>query len=267
MGSLSLLQGIFPTQESNWGLLHCTWILYQLSHRGNPRILEGVAYPFSSRSSQPKNRTRVSCIAGRFFTNWAIMEALFLQRKIEISFSWSLGHTGLGRYASYSDFTETEDGFKTLLFAWQIWSKCNKVFKLTLKKSYSIQLPVPSKLLVFCPYLGAFKYFFQCHFLYKFMSIYLLLWRRNSNPLQYCCLENSMDRGAWWATVCGIAKSRTRLSTQHTAQDTLFLFSWKAVLVSISWRSHQDPIFNKFPAYLLGLKHVAMLEKHKNLFF
>ena len=33
----------------------------------------------------------------------------------------------------------------------------------------------------------------------------------NSNPLQYSCLENSMDRGAWWATVHGIAKSQTRL--------------------------------------------------------
>ena len=31
VGSLSLLQWIFPTQESNWGLLHCRWILYQLS--------------------------------------------------------------------------------------------------------------------------------------------------------------------------------------------------------------------------------------------
>ena len=36
VGSLSLLQGIFPTQESNWGLLHCRWILYQLSYQGNP---------------------------------------------------------------------------------------------------------------------------------------------------------------------------------------------------------------------------------------
>ena len=34
MGSLSLLQGIFPTQESNPGLPHCRWILYQLSHKG-----------------------------------------------------------------------------------------------------------------------------------------------------------------------------------------------------------------------------------------
>ena len=40
MGSLSLLQQIFPTQESNWGLLHCRWILYQLSHKEAPLSLE-----------------------------------------------------------------------------------------------------------------------------------------------------------------------------------------------------------------------------------
>ena len=34
----------------------------------------------------------------------------------------------------------------------------------------------------------------------------------NSNPLHYSCLENSMDREAWWATVYGIAKSWTKLS-------------------------------------------------------
>ena len=31
---------------------------------------------------------------------------------------------------------------------------------------------------------------------------------RNGNPLQYSCLENSMDRGTWWATVYGVAKSQ-----------------------------------------------------------
>ena len=39
MGSLSLLQGIFPTQGSNPGLLHCRRVLYQLSHQGSPRNL------------------------------------------------------------------------------------------------------------------------------------------------------------------------------------------------------------------------------------
>ena len=34
---------------------------------------------------------------------------------------------------------------------------------------------------------------------------------QHGNPLQYSCLENPMDRGAWWATVHGVTKSRTRL--------------------------------------------------------
>ena len=62
VGSLSLLQGIFPTQGSNPGILYCRWILYQLSHKESPRILEWVAYPFSSRSSRPRNWTGVSCV-------------------------------------------------------------------------------------------------------------------------------------------------------------------------------------------------------------
>ena len=70
MGSHSLLQGTFPTKGSNPGLPHYRQILYQLSHEGSPRVLEWVAYPFSSRSSQARNRTGVSCIAGGFFTNW-----------------------------------------------------------------------------------------------------------------------------------------------------------------------------------------------------
>ena len=37
----------------------------------------------------------------------------------------------------------------------------------------------------------------------------------NGNPLQFSCLENLMDRGAWWAIFCGVTKSQTRLRT-HT---------------------------------------------------
>ena len=85
VGSLSLLQGIFPTQGSNPGLLHCRWILYQLSHEGSPRIVEWVAYPFSSRSSRSRNWTLVSRIAGRFFTNWAIRQAPYWP---ELSGKW-----------------------------------------------------------------------------------------------------------------------------------------------------------------------------------
>ena len=66
VGSCSLLQGI-----SNPGIEPRSPALqvdsYHLSHKGSPRILEWVAYPFSSRSSQSRDQTRVSCIAGGFF--------------------------------------------------------------------------------------------------------------------------------------------------------------------------------------------------------
>ena len=104
VGCHFILQGIFLTQESNPGLLHCKQILYHLSHQGSPciwpsggglgpesclilatpmdcspsgssvreifqaRILEWVAISFSRGSSQPRDRTQVSCTASRFFT-------------------------------------------------------------------------------------------------------------------------------------------------------------------------------------------------------
>ena len=73
--SLSLLQGIFPTQGSNPSLPQCRQILYQLSHKGSPKILEWVAYPFSSGYSWPRNLTRVSSTASGFFINWSVREA------------------------------------------------------------------------------------------------------------------------------------------------------------------------------------------------
>ena len=71
----SPVPGIFQARVLEWfaisfSILNCRQILYQLSHKGSPRILEWVGYPFSTRPSQPRNRTGVSCIAGRFFTNW-----------------------------------------------------------------------------------------------------------------------------------------------------------------------------------------------------
>ena len=42
----------------------------------------------------------------------------------------------------------------------------------------------------------------------------------NDNPLQYSCLENSMDKGDWWATVPGIAESETTEQLTHTHTHT-----------------------------------------------
>ena len=62
-----------------------TWLCVTLRPHGlyvpwdSPgRTLEWVAFPFSRGSSQLRNQTRLSCIAGGFFTNWATREALFL---------------------------------------------------------------------------------------------------------------------------------------------------------------------------------------------
>ena len=75
--SCFLLQWTFPTQGSNPGLPHCRRILYQLSHQGSPRMLQWVAIPFSREPFPPRDRTQVSCIVGRFFTNWATRELLW----------------------------------------------------------------------------------------------------------------------------------------------------------------------------------------------
>ena len=57
----------------------------------------------------------------------------------------------------------------------------------------------------------------------------------NGSPLQYSCLENLMDRGAWWATVHGVAKSQTQLNGWIYLKKIFFImenfeFSWKWVL-------------------------------------
>ena len=44
--------------------------------------------------------------------------------------------------------------------------------------------------------------------------------KENGNPLQYSCLENPMDRGAWWATVYGVTKSQTQ---QQLNNNYIFL--------------------------------------------
>ena len=62
------------TPESPLDSKEIRQILYQLSHKGSPRILEWVTYPSSSGSFWPRNWIRVYCIAGGFFTNWAIRE-------------------------------------------------------------------------------------------------------------------------------------------------------------------------------------------------
>ena len=101
--SLYLLQGIFPTQGSNPDLPHCGWILYQLSHKESPTILEWVAYPFSSRSSQLRNWTGVCLLS-----NPEMLFSLLLKQNLA-------AHEGVVR----SDYdVGCSDGY----FIWQPWN-------------------------------------------------------------------------------------------------------------------------------------------------
>ena len=113
-GSFSLLQGIFPTQGWNPGLPHCRWILYQLNHKGSPRILEWVAYPFSRRSSLPSNQTGVSCICRQILYQLSYEGSPIAYQFISVAQScptlcnsMNRSTTGLPVYHQLPEFTQT----------------------------------------------------------------------------------------------------------------------------------------------------------------
>ena len=102
-------------------------------------------------------------------------------------------------------------------------------------------------------------------------------WRRNGNPLQYSCLEDPRDGGAWWAAIYGVAQSRTRLKRlsrfkyKHTRNlvnrwteflsPLIFFILWQKLLLfrpslcccvhacsAIPWAvAQQGPLFMRFP--------------------
>ena len=97
----------------NPGLPHCRHILYHLYYQGSSRILEWVGYRFSRGSSQPRNWTGFSCIAGGFFTSWATSEAIgFSVAKLSMCWlemnqdthSLSLDPTALASRSPFSHF-------------------------------------------------------------------------------------------------------------------------------------------------------------------
>ena len=83
-------RGSSQLRDQTPGLPYCRQILNRLSHQGSPRILEWVAYPFSRGFSWSRDRTGVSCIAGRFFTSWATRKEIKeeLKKWRNVSCSW-----------------------------------------------------------------------------------------------------------------------------------------------------------------------------------
>ena len=244
VGSLSLLQGIFPTQGLNPGLPHCRWILYQLSHKGSPRILDRVACPFSRGSSWVRNLTGVSCIAGGFFTNWGIRE--FPRQEY-----WSglpcpppedppnLGTLGIE--LAFACVSCIAGGFFTYWATWEAHS-----LNILIKNIHAWVLHLQIQPYLFrktdlCSFVLCF-WCFRTSVL-TFLLVFLTHWilrnttpfqpylnlEGNGNPLQYSCLENSMDRGAWWAPVHRVATNRTQLSDSHSLTYA-FLFNSRVKL-------------------------------------
>ena len=79
--ALPSFRGSSQPRDRNPCLPHFRQILHWLSYQGSPIILKWVAYPFSRGSPQPRKQTRVSCIAGGFFTSWANREAQYIYIK------------------------------------------------------------------------------------------------------------------------------------------------------------------------------------------
>ena len=100
------------------------------------RIPESVAFPFSRRSSKPRDQIQVSCVAGRFFTSWARREAL-----------WLLGllKTGAQFYyfiSQFHCFTFPLDFFNFIFQETSILKKFNFFFKFFSNSSFLILLNI-----------------------------------------------------------------------------------------------------------------------------
>ena len=149
VGCHTLLQGIFPTQGSNWGLLHCRQILYQLSYKRSPWILEWVSIPSPGDLPHPGIKPGSSALQADS------LSAELPGKLPVISYFPSKFRVGLPNGSAGKEST------------------C--------KAGHTGDVDL-------IPRLGRFPRV------------------GNGNQLQYSCLKNSMDRGAWWATVHGVAE-------------------------------------------------------------
>ena len=143
------------------------------------RVLEWVATSFSRGSSQPRDQTRVSCIAGRCFTVWAIREA-YLNQLIQQIFIkhllWAWNSVGTEDTAvNKPKSPPSRDSH------WNGWKRC--IVKLLRRGAYLMAQTVKNPPAV------------------QETWVWSLGWEDLLEEGMATHLENSMDRGAWWATV------------------------------------------------------------------
>jgi len=72
----------------------------------------------------------------------------------------------------------------------------------------------------------------------------LVIGEENSNPLQYSCLENPKDRGAWWAAIYGVAQSQTLLKwlSSSSSSRLVIAFPPRSKHLLISWMQSQSAV-------------------------
>ena len=183
VGCHSLLQGIFPTQESNPGLPHCRQILYQLNYKRSPR-------PYLKPEEGNGNPLHYSCLGtpmGR--EDWqAIVHGLPEWLSCKES-ACNAGEPGL--IPEWESFPGEGIDY-TLQYSWA-----------SLVVQTGKNLPAVQETWGLIPGLGRSP------------------GGGHGNPLQYSCLENPMDRGACQATVHGVAKSWTRLEQLSPAHHSI----------------------------------------------
>ena len=86
---------------------------------------------------------------------------------------------------------------------------------------------------------------------HQFFGAQLSLGKGKGNPLQCSCLENPMDRGAWWAAIYGVTQSRTRLKRPSSSSSS-FLYGPTVTSIHDYWKNHSfDYIGLCWPCFLI----------------
>ena len=186
-------------------------------HGFSQAMLEWAAISFSRGSSWPRDQTHVSCKSPALQVD-----------------SLPLSHQGFIKHIFFSSnnrhlFFKSSGVQKSKVSITGPKVRCRKNQplleapgeNLCLASSQLLELAsipwlrVPPSSLCLCghmppPLLRVKSLSASASFFYK--TFYFVLgWEGNGNPLQYSCLENPRDRGAWWAAVYGVAQRRTRL--------------------------------------------------------
>ena len=174
------------------------------------RILEWVAIPFSKGSSQPRDPAQVSCIAGEFFTTkppgkpLGTCTLIYLKWVTNKDLEYSSGNPAQCMWLPGWEGSLGENGYMYMngwvpsLFPWNYQNIVNGYTPIWAFQTAPVLENLPANA-------------------EDIRDVGLIVgWEDplgggHSNPLQYSCLENSMDRGAWWATVHRVAKSQTWL--------------------------------------------------------